>query len=51
MAATNLTGIDDYMCGLIDFAQAVTLGSARVIGSFGDERNVLLMLTVEADFG
>jgi hypothetical protein len=51
MAATNLTGIEDYMRGLIDFAQAVTPGSARVIGSFGDERNALLMLTVEADFG
>jgi hypothetical protein len=51
MAATNLTGIEDYMRGLIDFAQAVPPGSARVIGSFGDERNALLMLTVEADFG
>jgi SnoaL-like domain len=51
MAATNLSGIDDSMRGLIDFAQAVTPGSARVIASFGDKRNALLMLTVEADFG
>jgi SnoaL-like domain len=51
MAATNLTGVDDYMDGLIGFAQAVVPGSARVLASVGDERNALLMLTVEADFG
>jgi hypothetical protein len=51
LAPTNLSGIDDYMRGLIDFAQAVTPGSARVIAAVGDERNALLMLTVEADFG
>jgi hypothetical protein len=51
MAATDLTGVDDYMRGLIEFAQAVVPGSARVIASVGDDRNALLMLTVEADFG
>jgi SnoaL-like domain len=51
MPATDLTGIDDYMQGLIEFAQAVVPGSARVIASVGDERNALMMLTVEADFG
>jgi SnoaL-like domain len=49
--AVDLTGIDDYMQGLIEFAQAVIPGTARVIASVGDERNALLMLTVEADFG
>ena len=39
------------MRGLIEFAQAVVPGSQRVIASVGDERNALLMLTVEADFG
>jgi hypothetical protein len=39
------------MIGLTQFAQAVVPGSLRVIGSAGDERNALLMLTVEADFG
>jgi SnoaL-like domain len=48
---TDLTGVDDYMRGLIQFAQAVVPGSARVLASIGDERNALLMLTVEADFG
>ena len=48
---TDLTGADDYMTGLIQFAQAVVPGSARIIASTGDERNALIMLTVEADFG
>jgi hypothetical protein len=49
--ATDLTGADDYMVGLTQFAQAVVPGSLRILGSTGDERNALLMLTVEADFG
>ena len=51
MPATDLTGADNYMIGLTQFAQAVVPGSLRVIASIGDERNALLMLTVEADFG
>ena len=49
--ATDLTGVDDYMVGLTQFAQAVVPGSLRILSSTGDERNALLMLTVEADFG
>jgi SnoaL-like domain len=49
MPATDLSGSDDYMAGLTQFAQAVVPGSLRVIASVGDERNALLMLTVEAD--
>ena len=49
--ATDLTGTDDYMVGLTQFAQAVVPGSLRILASTGDERNALLMLTVEADFG
>jgi len=51
MKDTNLAGIDDYMAGLEEFARGVVPGSARVIASVGDERNALLMLTVEAVFG
>src|SRR5919201_6205760 len=51
MAPTDLTGIDDYMDGLVKFAQAVVPGSARVIASLGDERNSLILLTVKAAFG
>ena len=49
MPATDLSGADNYMVGLTQFAQAVVPGSLRVIASVGDERNALLMLTVEAD--
>lgn len=41
MEATNLTGIDDYMRGLIEFAEPIVPGSARVVASVGDERNPL----------
>lgn len=44
---TDLAGIEAYMQGLIAFAQGVVPGSARVIASLGDERNALLMLTVQ----
>jgi hypothetical protein len=49
--ATDLTGAEDYMVGLTHFAQAVVPGSLRIVASTGDDRNALLMLTVEADFG
>jgi hypothetical protein len=45
--ATSLTGVDDYMEGLVGFAQAIVPGSARVLAATGDERNALLMLTVD----
>jgi SnoaL-like domain len=48
---TDVTGADDYMIGLAQFAQAVVPGSLRILASAGDERNALLMLTVQADFG
>jgi hypothetical protein len=44
---TRLSGVDQYMSGLAAFAQGVVPGSARVISSVGDERNALLMLTVQ----
>jgi SnoaL-like domain len=51
MPPSDLTGIEDYMHGLMEFARAVVPGSTRVLASVGDERNALLMLTVEVDFG
>jgi hypothetical protein len=47
---TRTSGIDDYMTGLIAFAQAVVPGSARVLSAIGDERNALIVLTVRAAF-
>jgi hypothetical protein len=41
---TDLTGIDDYMQGLIYFAQTLKPDSVRELASLGDERNALLML-------
>jgi hypothetical protein len=49
--ATDLTGAEDYMVGLTEFAQAVVPGSQRILASVGDEHNALLMLTVQVDLG
>ena len=48
---TDLTGVDDYMIGLTQFARAVVPGSVRILDSVGDDRNALILVTVEADFG
>jgi hypothetical protein len=50
LPVTRTSGIDDYMTGLIAFAQAVVPGSARVLSAIGDERNALITLTVRAAF-
>ena len=51
MAPVHLRGAGPYMEGLTHFAQTVVPGGAQVVASAGDERNALLTLTVEADFG
>jgi hypothetical protein len=51
MKDVSTAGIDDYMTGLTQFARGVVPGSAHMIASIGDERNALLVLTVEADLG
>jgi hypothetical protein len=51
MAPVDLTGIDSYMQGLMQFAQGVIPGSARIIASEGDDRNALIFVTVTAAFG
>jgi ketosteroid isomerase-like protein len=43
---TDLTGVDDYMAGLISYAQPIVPGSLRVLSSVGDDSNALLTLTV-----
>ena len=47
----STTGIDDYMAGLENFVKSVTPGSLKEIAALGDDRNALLMFTVEADYG
>ena len=44
---TDLTGADDYMAGLIAYAQPMVPGSLRVLSSIGDEHNALLTLSIE----
>ena len=41
---TDLAGADQYMEGLIAYAQPVVPGSMRVLASTGDDRNALLLL-------
>jgi SnoaL-like domain len=51
MNPTDTTGIDDYTEGLIKFAEPIEPDSAHVIGSCGDERNSLILLTVRTALG
>ena len=46
---TDLTGAEDYMHGLILFAQSMVPGSTRVTDSSGDDRYALLMVTSKVD--
>ena len=43
---TDLTGADDYMAGLIAYAEPIVPGSVRVLASTGDDRNALLLLSL-----
>lgn len=46
---TDTTGADEYMKGLIMFGNTVKAGSLVVNQSVGDDRNALLMVTVNTD--
>jgi SnoaL-like domain len=41
---TDLTGAEEYMQGLVAFADPIAPGSVRELASAGDERNTLLTL-------
>ena len=45
----DLVGVDDYMQGLILFAQSTWPGSVQVTDSSGDDRYALLMVTTKVD--
>src|SRR5215472_10048525 len=51
LPATDTTGIEAYMQGLVAFAQAVVPGSTRVNISLGDENRALLQVTSRVRFG
>lgn len=48
---TDLTGADDYMKGLVAFAEPIVPGSVRELASAGDERNALLTLDLRVAGG
>ena len=47
----DLTGIEDYMQGLIQFAQGVVPGTTRVTSATGDDTRALLHLSSRVKFG
>jgi len=49
MPHTDLVGADDYMPGLILFAQSTWPGSVQVTDSTGDDRYALLMVSTKVD--
>jgi hypothetical protein len=51
MQATDLTGPDAYMQGLVAFADPIVPGSVRELGAVGDEHNALILLDLEVAAG
>ena len=47
----DLSGIDGYMEGLVQFGNAVLPGTTRVETSVGDDRRALLQVTSRVKFG
>jgi hypothetical protein len=47
MEATDLTGPDAYMQGLVAFADPIVAGSVRELGAVGDDHNALILLDLE----
>ena len=45
----DLAGVEDYMQGLILFAQSIVPGGVQVTDSTGDDRYALLMVTTKVD--
>jgi hypothetical protein len=45
----DLAGVDDYMQGLILFAQSIVPGSVQVTDSAGDDQYALFMVTTKVD--
>jgi hypothetical protein len=48
---TDLTGTEEYMKGLVAFADPIVPGSVRELASVGDERNALLTLDLQVAGG
>jgi hypothetical protein len=48
---TDLHGVEAYMAGLIEYAQAIVPGSTEVVGAFGDAKQALLTVNAKVKFG
>jgi hypothetical protein len=51
LPVTDLTGVDEYMDGLVQFGQAVLPGTTRVNTSVGDDTRALLQVTSRVQLG
>ena len=51
LPATDLTGADAYMDGLVAFAAPIVSGSVRELAAVGDEHNALLTLDLQVAGG
>jgi hypothetical protein len=51
MGPINTTGVKDYMDGLKKFGQGILPGTSKIISSIGDDRNAMIMVTVDCNFG
>jgi hypothetical protein len=51
LPVTDLTGIDSYMDGLVQFGQAVLPGTTSVNTSVGDDTRALLQVSSRVKFG
>jgi hypothetical protein len=51
LPVTDTVGTDDYMAGLQFWVNTLTPGSVKEIAAVGDDKNALVLMTVEADFG
>lgn len=51
LPVTDTTGVEEYMQGLVAFAQAVVPGTTRVNISLGDENRAMLQVTSRVRFG
>jgi hypothetical protein len=48
---TDLRGVDAYMAGLVEYAQAIVPGSTEVVGAVGDDKQALLTVNARITFG
>ena len=48
---TDLTGVEEYMKGLVAFADPIVPGSVRELSGAGDERNALITLDLRVAGG